>query len=125
MSTTSGITRAAETSGLASSEGSRGTYRGATSSRFDAFCGFIMAILISNGFGLISLADNPHYAWLGRQFDHVPWKGMVFWGSDSALVPCSWSPWRCPFPLLTGRKRRKLRPSVRPCAVSLFHAHVD
>jgi len=45
----------------------------------DAFRGFIMAILISNGFGLISLADNPAYAWLGRQFDHVPWKGIVFW----------------------------------------------
>jgi heparan-alpha-glucosaminide N-acetyltransferase len=38
-----------------------------------------MAVLISNGFGLISLADKPSYAWLGRQFDHVPWKGMVFW----------------------------------------------
>jgi len=78
MSTTSGITRPAETSGLASSEGSQKPTVGRLVS-LDAFRGFIMAILISNGFGLISLADNPHYAWLGRQFDHVPWKGMVFW----------------------------------------------
>jgi len=45
----------------------------------DAFRGFIMAVLISNGFGLIALANHPRYGWLGRQFDHVPWKGMVFW----------------------------------------------
>ena len=78
MSTTSGITRPAETSGPASSEGSQKPAVGRFVS-LDAFRGFIMAILISNGFGLISFADNPHYAWLGRQFDHVPWKGMVFW----------------------------------------------
>jgi len=45
----------------------------------DAFRGFIMAVLISNGFGLITLANDPRWGWLGREFDHVPWKGMVFW----------------------------------------------
>ncbi len=45
----------------------------------DAFRGFIMAVLISNGFGLITLANDPKWGWLGREFDHVPWKGMVFW----------------------------------------------
>jgi predicted acyltransferase len=45
----------------------------------DAFRGFIMMVLISDGFGLIALAHHPTYGWLGRQFDHVPWKGMVFW----------------------------------------------
>jgi predicted acyltransferase len=45
----------------------------------DAFRGFIMAVLISNGFGLIMLANDPRWGWLGREFDHVPWKGMVAW----------------------------------------------
>ena len=45
----------------------------------DAFRGFIMAVLISNGFGLIMLANDPKWGWLGREFDHVPWTGMVFW----------------------------------------------
>jgi len=45
----------------------------------DAFRGFIMMMLISNGFGFVALANHPRYAWIARQFDHVPWKGMVFW----------------------------------------------
>ena len=45
----------------------------------DAFRGFIMMMLISSGFGFVALANHPRYAWIARQFDHVPWKGMVFW----------------------------------------------
>ncbi len=45
----------------------------------DAFSGFVMMVLISNGFGLFALAKDPTWGWLGRQFDHVPWKGMVAW----------------------------------------------
>ncbi|MBZ5545197.1 MAG: DUF5009 domain-containing protein [Acidobacteriia bacterium] len=47
----------------------------------DAFRGFIMMMLISGGFGLgyVVLPNHPGYAWIARQFDHVPWKGMVFW----------------------------------------------
>lgn len=25
------------------------------------------------------LPNHPGYRWIARQFDHVPWKGMVFW----------------------------------------------
>ena len=45
----------------------------------DAFRGFIMMLLISSGFGFVALANHPKYGWIARQFDHVEWKGMVFW----------------------------------------------
>jgi predicted acyltransferase len=47
----------------------------------DAFRGFIMMVLISSGFGLgyVVLPNHPGYAWIARQFDHVPWKGMALW----------------------------------------------
>ncbi|MBI1358443.1 MAG: hypothetical protein GC160_29250 [Acidobacteria bacterium] len=45
----------------------------------DAFRGFIMTALAAHGFGLRTLADDPNLGWLGRQFEHVPWEGMVFW----------------------------------------------
>ena len=45
----------------------------------DAFRGFIMTMLAAHGFGFLALSDDPSWGWLGRQFDHVPWQGMVFW----------------------------------------------
>ncbi|MEZ5394905.1 MAG: hypothetical protein R2724_19050 [Bryobacterales bacterium] len=45
----------------------------------DAFRGFIMTALASHAFGLAILADHPSLGWLGRQFEHVEWEGMVFW----------------------------------------------
>jgi predicted acyltransferase len=45
----------------------------------DGFRGFIMMMLISSAFGLVSLQNDPTFGWLGRQFDHVEWTGMVFW----------------------------------------------
>ncbi|MBM3725733.1 MAG: DUF5009 domain-containing protein [Acidobacteria bacterium] len=45
----------------------------------DAFRGFIMFVLAANGFGLRRLADQPAWAWLAHQFDHVAWEGLVFW----------------------------------------------
>ncbi|MGA2630510.1 MAG: DUF5009 domain-containing protein [Terriglobia bacterium] len=45
----------------------------------DAFRGFIMMMLISSAFGLVSLQNDPTFGWLGRQFDHVEWTGMAFW----------------------------------------------
>ena len=33
----------------------------------------------ANGFGLRALENHPQWGWLGRQFEHVPWEGMVFW----------------------------------------------
>lgn len=45
----------------------------------DAFRGFIMTALVAHGFGLASFADHPQLGWLGAQFQHVAWEGIVFW----------------------------------------------
>lgn len=45
----------------------------------DAFRGFIMVALAARGFGLATFQDDPTLGWLGRQFEHVPWEGIVFW----------------------------------------------
>ncbi len=45
----------------------------------DAFRGFIMTTLAAHGFGLATLSEDASWGWLGRQFNHVAWEGMVFW----------------------------------------------
>lgn len=45
----------------------------------DAFRGFIMVMLASHAFGLSALMTHPTWSWLGTQFEHVEWEGMVFW----------------------------------------------
>lgn len=45
----------------------------------DAYRGFIMLLLVSEGFGLSVLKDYPGWEWLARQVDHVPWEGCTFW----------------------------------------------
>jgi predicted acyltransferase len=45
----------------------------------DAFRGFIMTTLAAHGFGLASLSEDANWGWLGRQFEHVRWEGIVFW----------------------------------------------
>jgi len=45
----------------------------------DAYRGFIMLLLVSNGFGFSALEHYPNWAWLARQVDHAPWEGCTFW----------------------------------------------
>jgi heparan-alpha-glucosaminide N-acetyltransferase len=45
----------------------------------DAFRGFVMMVLISNGFGFPALAGNPTWGVARPQFDHTPWEGMTLW----------------------------------------------
>jgi heparan-alpha-glucosaminide N-acetyltransferase len=45
----------------------------------DAYRGFIMLLLVSNGFGLGVLQHYPGWAWLARQVDHTDWEGCTFW----------------------------------------------
>lgn len=45
----------------------------------DAYRGFIMLILASEGFGFSALQGDPHWGGIARWFDHVPWEGGVFW----------------------------------------------
>jgi predicted acyltransferase len=45
----------------------------------DAFRGFIMTILVAHGFGLASFEGHSTLGWIGHQFEHVPWEGVVFW----------------------------------------------
>ncbi len=46
----------------------------------DAFRGFIMLILVSDGFGLADLAKrNPAFTGLAGQFDHHAWEWVAFW----------------------------------------------
>jgi heparan-alpha-glucosaminide N-acetyltransferase len=45
----------------------------------DAYRGFIMLLLASDGFGFGLLRNNPHWSRVASWFDHVPWEGAVFW----------------------------------------------
>src|SRR5579884_1261852 len=45
----------------------------------DAFRGFIMILLASEGFGFAFLRNNPTWGHVASWFDHVPWQGAVFW----------------------------------------------
>jgi len=45
----------------------------------DAYRGFIMLLLMSNGFGFAALAAYPKLAWLAKQVDHAEWGGCTFW----------------------------------------------
>src|SRR5437899_4134788 len=45
----------------------------------DVYRGVIMVSLISYGFGLRALANNPRWGFLARQVDHSQWTGVVFW----------------------------------------------
>src|SRR5260370_38330275 len=45
----------------------------------DAYRGFIMLLLVSEGFGFGVLKDHPGWAWLAAQADHAPWEGCTFW----------------------------------------------
>jgi len=45
----------------------------------DAYRGFTMFLMVSAGFGLSVLRDNPGWEWLARQVDHVAWEGCVLW----------------------------------------------
>jgi heparan-alpha-glucosaminide N-acetyltransferase len=45
----------------------------------DAYRGFIMLMLASDGFGFAYLRNNPQWGRVASWFDHVPWDGTVFW----------------------------------------------
>ena len=45
----------------------------------DAYRGFIMLILASEGFGFSALRGDPKWGGIARWFAHVPWEGGVFW----------------------------------------------
>lgn len=45
----------------------------------DAYRGFIMFVLASEGFGFATLAHHPTYGRIAGWFEHVPWEGAVFW----------------------------------------------
>src|ERR1700759_5374289 len=45
----------------------------------DAYCGFIMLLLVSEGFGLTALAHQPGWGCLAYQFEHSAWTGCTIW----------------------------------------------
>jgi heparan-alpha-glucosaminide N-acetyltransferase len=45
----------------------------------DAYRGFIMLLLVSEGFGFGVLKSHPGWAWLAAQADHAAWEGCTFW----------------------------------------------
>lgn len=45
----------------------------------DAYRGFIMLLLISEGFGFGVLRNYPGWEWLANQCRHVAWEGCTFW----------------------------------------------
>jgi len=38
-----------------------------------------MTTLAAHGFGFATLVETPGWTWLGLQFEHVQWEGLVFW----------------------------------------------
>jgi len=73
------VTIAAPTSGAEKLEPSPGSTPGGRLVSLDAYRGFIMLLLVSEGFGFAALQHYPHWAWLAAQTDHVPWEGCRFW----------------------------------------------
>lgn len=53
--------------------------RSARLTSLDAYRGFIMLILVSEGFGFGALSGHPAWAWLARQVEHAAWQGCTFW----------------------------------------------
>ncbi len=45
----------------------------------DAYRGFIMLLLVSEGLGFTALSSHAKWAWLAAQVDHAPWEGCTFW----------------------------------------------
>src|SRR5512140_487416 len=45
----------------------------------DAYRGFIMLLLVAEGFGLSVLKTHPGWQWLAAQVDHAAWEGCTFW----------------------------------------------
>jgi heparan-alpha-glucosaminide N-acetyltransferase len=45
----------------------------------DAYRGFIMPLLVAEGFGFAVLKNHPNWAWLASQVDHAAWQGCTFW----------------------------------------------
>src|SRR5574340_744554 len=45
----------------------------------DAYRGFIMLLLVAEGFGMGVLRNHPGWSWLADQVDHAPWEGCTFW----------------------------------------------
>jgi heparan-alpha-glucosaminide N-acetyltransferase len=45
----------------------------------DAYRGFIMLLLASEGLGFSMLKGDPTWGRVAGWFDHVPWEGLVFW----------------------------------------------
>jgi heparan-alpha-glucosaminide N-acetyltransferase len=45
----------------------------------DAYRGFIMLLLVANGFGLGVLEHYDGWGWLAKQVDHAAWEGCTFW----------------------------------------------
>jgi len=46
----------------------------------DAYRGFIMLMLVAEGFGLAELAKrNPAFTAIANQFEHMPWEWITFW----------------------------------------------
>jgi predicted acyltransferase len=45
----------------------------------DAYRGFIMLMLASEGLGFSVLKNDPTWGRVAGWFDHVPWEGLVFW----------------------------------------------
>ena len=53
-------------------------YRGRLLS-LDAYRGITMVFMVSAGFGLKSLTDNPGWRWLAHQVEHVAWESFTAW----------------------------------------------
>ncbi len=45
----------------------------------DAYRGFIMLLLVSEGLGFSVLRNHPGWEWLAGQVDHTQWEGCTFW----------------------------------------------
>ena len=68
-----------ETAAAAPAPEPRPKVSGGRFASLDAYRGFIMLLLVSEGFGFGALKNHPSWAWLAAQFDHTAWEGCTFW----------------------------------------------
>jgi heparan-alpha-glucosaminide N-acetyltransferase len=73
------VTPTATHAAPAASPARQPTPHGARLTSLDAYRGFIMLLLVSEGFGLGALKSHPQWSWLAAQFDHAAWEGCTFW----------------------------------------------
>ena len=75
----------------------------------DAYRGFIMLMLASEGLGFSAFRNDPTWGRVAGWFDHVPWDGLVFW---DLIQPAFMFMVGVAMPFALAARRRTARPNA-------------